>query len=127
VTVVVCEDTQPENCTTDDDTTTVRGVEVLPAVITPSAPVQTLPRTGATTNGLLMAGIGLLLLGSLLLGVGGRMSEAALNLRLPATTALVRYPSPPVINRNLAQGEAIRTSGAWSATSAWRWRKYGGR
>jgi len=125
LTVVVCEDTHPENCTTDDDTSTVRGVEVLPNVITP--PVQTLPRTGATTNGLFVAGIGLLLLGSLLLGVGGRMSDVAFNLRLPATTALVRYPSPPVIDRNLAQGDAIRTSGAWSATSAWRWRRYGGR
>lgn len=128
VTVVVCEDTHPENCGSDDDTTTVRGTEVLPAVFTP--PAQTLPRTGApNTMGLLVAGLGLLLLGGLLLLTGGQLSGTALALRLSSSTTSVTHPRPPAIDRSLARGDAAarRASGAWSATTARRWGKFTGR
>jgi len=129
-TVGVCEDQDVNNCTSAQSTSTVRGLEVLPFVTTPTPQPQTLPRTGApNTGGLVAAGFGLLALGAFLILVSGGSSRAALVSGLSSSTAAVPYPCRPVIDRNLARGDAgaRRASGAWSATTARRWGKFTGR
>jgi len=130
VTVETCEDGDASNCTTPHDTTTVRGVDVLGEVITQTPQAPTLPRTGAAnTMSLLTAGLGLLLLGLGLVLAGSQLAGSSLLLRLPSSAGMVRYPSPPVIDRNLSRQGAggRRAPGVWSSMTARQRGKFKGR
>jgi LPXTG-motif cell wall-anchored protein len=100
VTVTVHEDGKPGNSTSQHDTSTVRGVDVLGEVITHAAPAP-LPATGSNTTGLFMAGLALLAMGSFLLLMSNRLSGAPLALRLPrANGSMLFTNNSPVIQRN---------------------------
>jgi uncharacterized repeat protein (TIGR01451 family) len=137
VTVTVHEPDCETNCTTDEnDTTTVRGQEVLGVVITPE-----LPRTGAgNTLGLTGIGVLLIALGSFLLLAGNRtwqwrpaalfasMQPAnLLNMQLPDWMSGPVYNSadPPVINREMRRSQA--RSRSRSPGSPFKRRKFPGR